>query len=340
MFEVSKAKYGTRLAYFSLLFPIVFTLSCGTQTPTVGDVNGDAAIIDIANNDLTNSDCADALTDILPLYNSSFSSNQARLVTASAYGCDAEINFFTVLTNMGLDANTLTSASMLGFFAQLFPSTSQDQVLASAGYGMEVLMTALIPGQVVSPANSINATSNNPGSLLSTDRIADSNLYMLLMSMSALGAAASRNAGSNFHPANASTPFPWINNTTAMTTDGCTVAAAAVDFFDVFADEVAILSGIPSQLSIIESQFDASTFNLACQYGCTGAVPSGADAALLNPLGHWQATGCTLANCGNGSSCPMAVRDWTQCKVNTSNDPIGCADAGIINFLNNGALWM
>src|SRR5271154_4097803 len=152
MFESSKrgilsfwvSRWLSRLALLSFLFPVVFTLSCGSSATT-------QSAIDTANNYLTTGDCSDALTTILPVYNSSASNNQVRLITASAYGCDAEVNFFQVITNLGLDGNTLTTASLLGYLSQIFPSTTADKVVESAGYGMEVLLTTLTAGEVVAP---------------------------------------------------------------------------------------------------------------------------------------------------------------------------------------------
>jgi hypothetical protein len=324
MFEISGRKKFSSVALLSILFPVAFSLSCGSSATT-------QSAIDVTNNYLTNGDCGDALTTILPIYNSSASNNQVRLITASAYGCDADVNFFQVLTNLGLDANTLTSASLLGYLAQIFPSTTADKVVESGGYGMEVLLTTLTTGEVIAPQNLINSTSDNPGSLLYSDRIADSNLYMLMLSMATLGGAASRYASATFHPANASMAFPWVNNTTAMTTEGCTVAAAVENFMDVLDDEATILSGSAgAQLTTIEGLLNTATFDAACEAGCKGT-------AL--PLPNWQATGCTLSTCGNNGHCPLAIRDWTQCHPNVATDPLGCAAAGIINLLNTGAVW-
>jgi hypothetical protein len=338
MFEISERKKFSSAALLSILFPIIFSISCGSSTAT-------QSAIDIANNDLTSSDCGDALTTILPVYNSSSSNNQVRLVTASAYGCDAGVNFFQVLTNFGLDGNTITTASLLGYLAQVFPSTTADKVVESGGYGLEVLMTTLTTGEVIAPGNLINSTSYNPGSLSYVDQIPDSNLYMLLMSMATLGGAASRNANlTTFHPTNASTPLPWVNNTSAMSSEGCTVAAAAQDFVDVFNQELNVIvdeipSSVATQFKTLESQVTSGTLDLACEYGCKGTMPAGGDILTLNILGHWQATGCTLSTCGNGGHCPAAIRDWNQCKVNTPTDPVGCAAAGVINYLNSGGLW-
>jgi hypothetical protein len=332
MFEISRRKNFSYTALLSLIFPILFSLSCGSLTPSVSDPTGQQAILDIANNDLTNSDCGDALSTILPLYNSTYSNNQVRLITASAYGCDAEINFFQVVTNLGLDANTLSTASLFGYLAQIFPSTTADKVVESAGYGMEVLLTTLTTGEVIAPASLINSTSDNPGSLLYSDRIADSNLYMLMMSMATMGGAASRLGNkTTFHPLSSTSPFPWTDNTVSMTTEGCTVAAATQNFLDVLAAEALVLSGSASAaLQQVEGYISTSSLDAACEAGCKGT-------AL--PLPNWKSSGCTLSTCGNGGHCPAAIRDWNQCKPNVANDPIACASAGVINLLNTGAVW-
>jgi hypothetical protein len=327
-----------------LLGLVAFATACGQPALDPSSTVGQEAIIDQTNNYLTTGDCTDALITILPLYNSAYSNNQVRMITASAYACEAGVNFFSSLTNMGLDANTL-SGTFWGYFAQLFPSTVNDKVVESAGYGMDTLLTALIPGQVITPADMLNPGSNNPGSLNYSDRIGDSNIYMLLVSMAAIGGAESRygNPNSSFHPQN-SPPMPFNDNVTKMTDQGCIYAAGILNFFDSIAPATAVVSSqAASALAQITQLYQTDSldtiFNTACDYGCKGTMPSGvADIAALNPTGKWNATGCSIAaGCGG---CPQLLRDYTQCHPNVANDPGACAAAGLANLVNASiAAW-
>jgi hypothetical protein len=325
-----------------VLFGTLALLACACGKPAL-DPNstiGQAAIIDQTNNYLTTGDCTDALITILPLYNSSNTDNQVRMLTASAYACEAGVNFFSVLTNMTTDANTLTG-TFWGYFAQLFPSTSADKVVESAGYGMDTLMTALIPGQVILPSDLLNTTSVNPASLNVNDRIGDSNIYMLMVSMAAIGGAESRygNPNSTYHP-QSNPPLPFNDNVTKMTDEGCIYAAGILNFFDSIAPASAVLSSqVASVLAQIQTFSVAQYFDTACDYGCKGTVPSaGQDLLTLNPTGKWNATGCSIAaGCGG---CPKNLRDDTQCHPNVANDPGACAAAGLVNLVNASlAAW-
>jgi hypothetical protein len=322
------------LGLFALL-----AFSCGRPALDPNSAVGKEAIIDQTNNDLTTGDCTDALITILPLYNSSNTDNQVRMLAASAYACEAGVNFFSTLTNLTLDANTLTS-TFWGFFAQLFPSTSIDKVVESAGYGMDTLMTTLIPGQVILPSDMINSTSVNPGSLDFSDRIGDSNIYMLMVSMAAIGGAESRygNPTSTFHP-QSNPPLPFNDNVTKMTDQGCIYAAGILNFFDSIGPASAVLSSdVASVLNQITAVSVSQYFDLACDYGCKGTMPSGSDIIALNPTGKWVATGCSIsAGCGG---CPKALRDYTSCHPNVANDPGACAAAGLVNLVNASlAAW-
>jgi hypothetical protein len=294
-------------------------VACGKPALDPNSTIGQAAIIDQTNNYLTTGDCTDALITILPLYNSSNTNNEVRMLTASAYGCEAGLNFFTVLTNMTTDSNTLTGTFW---------------VVESSGYAMNTLMTVLIPGQVILPSDLLYTTSVNPASLDVSDRIGDSNIYMLMASMAAIGGAESRygNPNSTYHPQNL---MPFNDNITKMTDEGCIYAAGILNFFDSIAPSSAVLSSdVASILTQIETLSVAAYFDTACDYGCKGTIPSGADAAL-NLNGNWVATGCSIAaGCGG---CPKNLRDYTSCHPNVANDPGACAAAGLVNFVNSSA---
>jgi hypothetical protein len=196
----------------------------------------------------------------------------------------------------------------------------------------------LIPGQVILPSDMTNAGSNNPGSLNYSDRIGDSNIYMLFAAMSAMGGNESRygNPSSSFHPQN-SPPLPFNDNVTKMTDQGCIYAAGLLNFFDSIGPASAVLSSSAATvLDEITALSVSQYFNTACDYGCKGTMPAGADILALNPTGNWVATGCSIAaGCGG---CPTSLRDYTQCHPNVANDPGACAAAGLVNFVNASAV--
>jgi hypothetical protein len=347
MFRFSGKIYSNFV--FMLFFGVLgLTLwGCGQPAMDPNSPIGKEAIEDQTNNYLTTGDCTDAIATILPLYNSSNTDNEVRMLTASAYACNAGVNFFSTITNIGTDATTLSSGNFFGYFAQLFPSTVADKVVESAGYAMNVLMTVIPAGTVIIGSDSLNATSDNPGSLNFNDRTGDSNLYMLMVGMAAIGGSESRygNPNASFNPQN-SPPLPFNDNVTKMTDQGCIYAAGLLNFFDAI---VPAAEALPTSASSAINQINNFTidgvpvsfdtlFDAACNYGCTGSLPSGADIIVLNPTGKWSATGCSIvAGCGG---CPKYLRDYTQCHPNVANDPGACAAAGLANFVNASlAAW-
>jgi hypothetical protein len=320
-----------------VLFGALALLACACGKPAL-DPNttvGQAAIIDQTNIYLTTGDCTDALITILPLYNSSNTNNEVRMLTASAYACESGVNFFTVLTNMTTDANTL-SGTFWGYFAQLFPSTLSDKVVESSGYAMNTLMTVLIPGQVILPSDLLYTTTVNPASLNFNDRTGDSNIYMLMVSMAAVGGTESRygNPNSTYHP-QSNPPLPFNDNVSKMTDEGCIYAAGVLNFLDSIGPASAVLSSdVATILNQISSEVSESTLDAACDYGCRGTTPP---LGVYN-TGNWVPTGCSIA--AGCSKCPTSMRDYTQCHPNVANDPAACAAAGIANFVNASlAAW-
>jgi hypothetical protein len=315
--------------------------ACGEPAMDPNSTVGAQAIIDQTNIYLTNGDCSDAISTILPLYNSSNTSNEVRMIAASAYACDAKVNFFGTITNIGNAGGVLSAGNFFGFFADLFQSTSEDKVVESSGYAMNILMTAIPSGTVILPSDETNSTSDNPGSLNVADRTVDSDIYLLLVSMAAIGGNESRygNPNASFLPQN-SPPLPFDDNVTKMTDQGCIYAAGLLNFFDSISYAASSLtSSAQSVINQITSYqvgghtIDWTTvLNLACNYGCLGTTPAGADALILNPSGTWNATGCSIA--GGCTTCPTDLRDYTTCHPNVANDPGGCAAAGLANLVN------
>jgi hypothetical protein len=187
---------------------------------------------------------------------------------------------------------------------------------------MDALQSVLIPGQVIVPAYETNATTFNPGSTLVSDRTTDSNFYLFFMTLAAIGGLENR-YGAPDASYNKTQNLPWTTAAT-VTDDGCEFASAIVNMVDALEASISNMTGgLATGAQNIETAFSA-TINLACHYGCTNTVP---------PIAGWQASGCTVTT--DCSTCPLSLRDRTQCVFNTvPTDQTSCAAAGIVNMVN------
>src|SRR4051812_23175810 len=103
------------------LWSLIVLCACGAPS---GSVDKQTIINDV-DIFLSAQNCAAAVARIQPLYNSGNTDNQVRLKMASAYGCNATINFFGLtgeLASTGLTA--LTGAGLWKNLSRLFPSTT------------------------------------------------------------------------------------------------------------------------------------------------------------------------------------------------------------------------
>lgn len=170
-------------------------------------------------------------------------------------------------------------------------------------------MAIVNPATILVPADTVNSTSNNPGSLLYTDRTTDANSYLLFMSMSLMGSLQNRygSPSANYHK---STSLPW---TTAPNTlgDGCAFASALLNYKDA--------------ITAVSTESSAS---IAAVYTKIGTFLSlSVDTAC--------SAGCTL--CGGSvscTSCPFSLRDRASC-TGLVTDVNSCAAAGIAIFVNS-----
>ena len=326
------------LSRFAALAALTLAFSaCGSHSLDPSDPVDKQGIIDATNNALNSGDCLTALNTILPLYNSAYTDNTVRMVAASAYGCHAHINFINVI-------NALSSAPNLGgsgffeFAQQTFLSTlGQDKVVEGAGLGTDALMAVMTPGQVIVPQFEINIATPNPGSLIVTDRIQDSNMYLMMMSLALIGGVESRDGAplANHHKG---APMPWTqSDASGMNADGCAYASALLNFGDALKTTLnAIAGNAQSAFQQISTGF-VQTLDQACAIGCQNIpVPNGTP--LLNPSGVWPTDNCTAAvPCTNATGCPISLRNRNSCTQLTS-DVNSCAAAGIVNFVNNSSV--
>jgi hypothetical protein len=310
---------------------------CGAPTPDASTETGKRQIIDQAVKALTTSDCATALDLLLPVYNSANTDNEIRLVTASAYGCWAGINYFKLLGDMVQNSASLTSSGG-GFFwilsSSLFPSTSgQDYVAEGAMLGTDALMASLKFGVPVLPSAQINAGSYNVGSIYGNDRIDDANLYLLFISWAGIGGLQNR-YGSPTSSYHRGALLPW-NTAAGVTSDGAAYVSSIMNFVDAIGLSKNILpSSLSSTLTTLQSGFTTS-LDAACNYGCANTKPP---AVLPVNNGNWVQSGCTLglSGCPN-SKCPDALRDRSRI-TGQASDINSCAAAGVVNFINSSTV--
>lgn len=355
-----------RILVFAALALVV--TACGAPVPS-----DEASVLDQVNIYLSQGDCPDALNVILPFYNSVNTDNDVRMAMAEVYACEAGFNFFGFL-NTATGVSFSSPGVLYELFAEEFPSSGTnvgDKVVESAGFGIDALMASFQSGIVLVPGDLFNISTNNPGSLLYTDRTEASNQYLLFLTMGAMGGLENRvGASATGKPTN-SPPLPWINaNTNGMTSaaglnaSGCEYASAMLNFADVIAQLTATCPSNPSKSNIpcvlaetlnaaaalgdpnpvfagLHATAGAETFSQAiydaCNYGCTNAQPGGNDTLLFNPLGGWQKSGCTVSGLPSCDQCPILLRNRGNC-AGTTTDETSCAAAGIINFVNNSAI--
>jgi hypothetical protein len=295
------------------LFFLVIVWGCAGPSYDQGVANSleIQSVIEQVNEALAVGDCVTAYQAIFPLYNSINSNNAIREAILATYGCYARVNPISLIAEMISDSSQLGNAGLFGFLVKQFPSQSypDDKIPQSAEDGIDVAMSMIQPGTVLIPQYTLNAGSNNPQSLLYTDRTSDANAYLLFLSMALLGSLAYRNGSPNAS-FQKTVPLPW-SNASAMAGDGCAYAGALLHLADslsflVHNDASSVGSVYQSIQSFLEGGLD-----LACQAGCTLCGVS-----------------CTR--------CPVTLRDRTSCQ-GFSQDVNSCAAAGIVTFVN--AVW-
>ncbi len=319
----------------ALVFGLSLLCGCGAPSPDASTETGKRQIIDQANKALTTSDCSTALELLLPVYNSSDTDNEVRMLTASAYACWANINYFKLIGDIVTNSATLASSGFWNFASQDFPSTiGQDHVAEGALLSQDALLATLKTGIPVLPSGAINSGTYNEGSVYSLDRIDDSNLYLIFTALAGIGSLQNRygSPNSSYHPQSA---LPW---TTAanVSTDGCGYASSILNFVDAIeAAKNIVPSNLKNTLTSISTNFSAA-IDLACDYGCTGQKPPAI--APLNPSNKWVASGCSYATgCTTSHKCPSTLRNRGSCTASTT-DLNSCAAAGITNFINYSSL--
>lgn len=295
--------------------------------------HGKRAIIDSINLALSEQDCSKAIASAEGIYNSAYSDNDVRMVTASAYGCRAKVNFFQILSDIAANAPQMAGPGFWSTLVKFFPSVKgQDHILEASLLATDALMATLNSGALVLPSFKINGSGFNPGSMFYTDRTADSNIYLLFIAMATIGASESR-FGSPDAEYKKTKYLQW---TTAakVDSDGCTFASGIVNFFDALGGTKDQVSGnLSKTLNSIHEKL-AIVIDNSCKIGCLGALATPTGDATLDPNSVWVASGCAITTC---AKCPFGLRDRSKC-TGVTTDEVSCAAAGLVNFINSSTL--
>lgn len=281
---------------------------------------GRAAIVRAAKNALTGGDCTTAIQLIEPLYNSSYVTNEIRLVRASAHGCAAGVNFLQLAMDLA-NSSGLSGAQFFKNMTQYFPSTlGSDSAFESGMLAIDALQAAIIPGRTVNSIYAINSGTFNVGSLLTGDRIPDANFYLLFIGMSQMGAAQNR-YGAPDATYQKTVDLPWRTSAT-VTTDGCAYASGLVNMADAMSVSANYATGaLATTLSQLGAGFTALA-DASCNLGCMG---------LEITLASANDPPCAYAN-NVCNPCPTTLRTRTGCQ---SDIKAACAAAGIVRVIND-----
>lgn len=317
-----KASWSATLAWAAAL---LFVSACSAPRMDIKTALGRRAIIDAVHVALNRGDCADAIDLIEPLYNSKYSSDEARFARAAAHACNANIEFFPLVSRL---AEVETDGS--DFFVtltELFPSTLEDSAAESGWYASDALMAILKKGAVIGSANMLNPDTYNVGSLLGKDRDVNANMYLALTSMATMGALQNRYSAPDPTTFKKTQVLGYTVAATAgwadpvnLTEEGCAYGSSMLNMLDAIEQVASDLEGqaIGVTLGNLATAFDAA-IDAACESGCNGTFP----------------TGCGFAP-GSCSTCPTALRDRGSCEA-TTTDINSCAAAGIAHFVNTDA---
>lgn len=341
----------SRFKWAPWVFSLALLSACsGTQyDPTTSA--GQQAIIDGVNQSLSQSppDCATAISIAQNGIDSASSNDGLRMAAASAYACDANLDFVDFVNNLVNDKGSLVGPGLWPKLASYFPSSptpGADQVVEGAEFASDLLQSVLSPGALVSSANQLTDSKfaqYNPGSALASDRTIDANFYLVLTSMAAIGGLENRYASTTsptFELGTSSTLASWDGaDASAVDANGCSYASSIVNFADATGGVATQLTGSGGDTVQKLQGLYQTVIYAFCDAGCQNmdaatfiskypivAAGSGITVGAWKPSG----AGCTTT-C---ASCPTTLRDPGSCKQ-LATDPNSCAAAGIMNMIVN-----
>jgi hypothetical protein len=269
---------------------------CGRGSLDPSTARGKRAILDEAALLLSEERCEEAIELIKPVYNSLYTDNDIRMMMASTYGCSANLNFFSLIGEVGTQSATIIAGGLWSFMAEQFPSTDADRVPEAGQLAQDALQAVISPSAVVLSNGLFNTDTFNPGAYSVDDRLLNATAYLFFTSMATMGGLENRNGN----------PLPWTDPT-LVDEDGCAYASAVVNFADSLTGLETVTQGqLKTAISGMKSAFQTLIY-ANCDYGCT--------------------TICGIA--GGCPTCPKELRNRTSC-TSVATDPASCAAAGII----------
>ncbi len=146
----------------------LFFNSCGSYRDIQSD-NGKQAVIEEANLYLNSGNCDKAIETLTPLYQSSRTDNEVRMVFSSAYACKAGFSMTRIITNLK------GSGNIWNIIVSSLYSNGSDGHYANFMEAATILRT----------------TAPN-GSLFAVDRPGDANVYMIFMQLGVISSLISR----------------------------------------------------------------------------------------------------------------------------------------------------
>ena len=350
-----------------LVVPVILLslfAACSAPRMDGSTVEGKQAILDAVDIALTNGDCAGAIATIEPLYNSKYTDNDVRLARAAAHACSGGISSMAVvIQKLALSSSSLNGPSFWELITKIFYHWETDVLdtrITAASNSVDALFAAVSEGTVVASANQLNPTSFNVGSLFAPDRIADSNLFLIFVSMAMIGQFNSRYGepnpvtfkrgkilGSDASNADGWTVYDKVD------ANACNYAASVVNLLDAINESATSLEGkVGDMMDSIGGAF-GSLINDACNAACKGEATGGVDYAAVGcgafggnpPIADMDFSGDELCKGTAGRPCLLALRNRDSCIVaepTAANYRAQCAAAGIAKFVseNVAAGWL
>ncbi len=341
------SRFFAGAAVFGVLF---FNSGCGAPAYDITTIEGKAAILDRVHLLLTSADCYDAVSTVEGLYNSKYTDNNVREARAASHACSAGVtDLLTLLNQIIENSSGLAGPGLWKTLTELFFVADTDAVaytdeqrnskhesrMISGWNSSDSLLSIINPGVSISPLNITFPESDNPGSIMVSDRLVNSNLFHIFVAMSIIGNTQARyGAPDPTTFARGQILGQTTGNALGWTLEeyvdeaACGYAGSIVTMLDSMNDVADNLtSSAKTTMATIASAF-GSVIDQACDAGCQGLFPTGAN--------------CTFAAgvCANSAKqpCLPALRNRKTCAtkdlISDQDDKARCAAAGIASFIS------
>lgn len=316
---------GRDFRVFALLLGVVLQFSaCGKAEYSCSSEEGRRSIVSDVNRYLSDQNCTRALAIIEEYYPQvGCGTDEIRFARASANACAAGLNFFDMLQS--LTTENFVGAELWVTLTKLFPSTITDQRVTGGENALDALFAIRMPGTITPSQYVVNASTQNPGSLIAAHRNDDSNIYGMLVAMSLVGSYQNRYGAPDgtYHKtqklgATAGNANGW-EVVTSIDTNACSYAGSVLTMFDSITQVSAILGtslggGTGTTLTTAATTYTA-LLNSACDTGC-------------------QACGFPAGAC---TPCPTELRNRYEC-TGVATNKSSCAATGVAAFINTNVM--